>query len=303
VEWTEIERRPGECILFTYPSCPQEKIDALAAMGHTIFKVTDEFDKMCPEWLLQNMLCTQQANFLFGHKTPPINEGWLATLRYYFPTPDYQWLKYTLPLLCTYLLLLAWHIAWTAHYHLFTLFKAGDIGTLGIFAFFIPTVGVILTVYLMKMTYGTGFAHHTLPDACLLLYFLRKMGIMSTVKFWTNCMDQADPEVKTLIDLGIITVVNDILEADVRLINIDKLDDVPSPRNSDAIWATVGFMQLPEAVRNKIGSFIVGEKVPSCQIEFIAVKILMAAFKCPSTDSLDIGANGFRQLKLKRVLE
>jgi len=303
VEWTEIERRPGECILFAYPSCPQEKIDALAAMGHTIFKVDDVFGKMSPEWLLKYMICTQQANFLFGAKTPPINEGWLSTLRYYFPTPDKQWIKYPFPLLLTYLLLLAWHIGWTANYHLFNLYKVGDIGTLGIFAFFIPIVGLALTIYIMVRTYGTGFVHHTLPDVCLLLYFLRKLDIIPSIKFWTNCMDQCDPEVQILLDLGIITEVNDILDAEVRVINIDKLDDVPPPRNSDAIWATVGFMQLPEAVRNKIGSFIVGEKIPSCQIEFIAVKILMAAFHCPSTDSLDIGSNGFRHLKLKRVLE
>jgi len=103
--------------------------------------------------------------------------------------------------------------------------------------------------------------------------------------------------------LGIIEFVEDILQADVRLINIDKLDDLPPPRNSDAIWASVGFMQLPQAVRDRIGSFIVGEKVPSCQIEFLCVKILMAAFQCPSTDSLDVGSHAFRHLKLKRVLD
>jgi len=275
----------------------------LAAQGHTIYKVTDVFDKMSPEWLLEHMICTRQSNFVFGVKTPPINEGWLATLRYYFPTPDNQWLKYPLPLLFTYLLLLAWHIGWTANYHLFSLFRDGDAGTLGVFAFFIPVVGIIVTLHFMWMTKGTGFAHHTLPDICLLLFFVRKLDVSPCVKFYTNCLDQADPEVKLLADLGVIEMVEDIMAADVRLLNIDKVPDVPPPRNSDAIWATVGFMQLPEIVRNKIGSFIVGEKAPACQIEFIAVKILMAAFKCPSTDSLDIGAAGFRQLKLKRVLE
>jgi len=219
------------------------------------------------------------------------------------PHPDMQWLKFTAPILVTYIMLLGWHIGWSASYHIFNLFKLGDIGTLGIFAFFIPIVGLSVTAYFMAMTKGTGFLHHQLPDVCLLLYLLKKLDVIPTVKFYTNCLADADPEVKILADLGIIKFVDDIMEGDVRLINIDKLDDLPAPRNSDAIWASVGFMQLPQAVRDRIGSFIVGEKIPACQLEFIAVKILMAAFQCPSTDSLDVGSNTFRQLKLKRVLE
>jgi len=303
VEWTEIERRPGECILFAYPSTPPEKIEELEKQGHKIFKIKDVFDKMGPEWMLEHLVSSRQANFLFSTKTPPINEGWLSTLRFYFPTPDWQWLKFPLPVLVTYFLLIAWHIAWSVHYHIFSIYNVPVVGTLGVFAFFIPIVGYIITLYIMVMTQGTGFAHPELPDACLLLYLLRKLDVIPTIKFYTNCLDDADPEVKTLEKLGIIEFVEDILQADVRLINIDKLDDLPAPRNSDAIWASVGFMQLPQSVRDRIGSFIVGEKIPSCQIEFIAVKILMAAFHCPSTDSLDIGKNGFRQLKLKRVLE
>jgi len=303
VEWTEIERRPGECILFAYPSTPPEKLEALAAQGHKIFKVPDVFDKMSPEWILEHMISTRLANFLFATKTPPINDEWLSTLRYYFPTPDLQWLKFPAPILLTYLLLLAWHIGWTGSYHLFDLFKNGEIGTLGTFAFFIPFVGLCVTFYLMAMTKGTGFAHSHLPDVCLLLYLLKRLDVIPVVKFYTNCLADADPELKELAELGIIKMVDDIMEADVRLINIDKLDDLPAPRNSDAIWASVGFMQLPQAVRDRIGSFIVGEKIPACQLEFIAVKILMAAFQCPSTDSLDVGPNPFRHLKLKRVLE
>jgi len=303
VEWTEIERRPGECIIFAYPSTPAEKLEALAAQGHRIFKIPDVWDSMGPEWILEHLISSRMANFLFAAKTPPINEKWLPTLRYYFPTPDWQWLKFTTPILITYVLLLAWHIGWTASYHLFSLYKAADIGTLGIFAFFIPIVGLCVTTYFMVMTHGTGFAHHKLPDVCLLLYLLKRLDVIPSIKFYTNCLADADPEVKVLAQLGIINFVDDIMEADVRLINIDKLDDLPPPRNSDAIWASVGFMQLPQAVRDRIGSFIVGEKIPACQIEFIAVKILMAAFQCPSTDSLDVGSNPFRQLKLKRVLE
>jgi len=303
VEWTEIERRPGECLLFTYPSTPQDRVDQLAAMGHKIFKVSEVFDRMSPEWLLEFLVCSRQANFVFAQKTPPINEAWLATLRYYFPTPDNQWLKFPLPILFAYLFLLAWHIAWSASYRVFNLFGGGDVGTLGVFAFFLPLIGIVTTLYFMKATFGTGFAHHQLPDVCLLLYLLKKLDVIPTVKFYTNCLDQADPEVKILADLEIIEIVQDIMAADVRLLNIDKLDDLPPPRASDAIWASVGFMQLPQAVRDRIGSFIVGEKIPSTQIEFIAVKVLMAAFRCPSTDSLDVGSNAFRQLKLKRVLE
>jgi len=303
VEWSEIERRPGECILFTYPSAPQDRVDQLAAQGHKIFKVTDVFDRMSPEWLLEFMVCSRQANFLFANKTPPINEHWLSTLRYYFPTPDNQWLKFPLPILLTYLLLIAWHIGWSSQYHLFNLYKQGDVGTLGIFAFFLPLIGLCVTLYFMYATKGTGFAHHQLPDVCLLLYLLKKLDVIPTVKFYSNCLDQADPEVKILANLEIIKIVDDILEADVRVINIDKLDDLPPPRNSDAIWASVGFMQLPQSVRDKIGSFIIGEKIPATQLEFIAVKILMAAFQCPSTDSLDVGSHTFRQLKLKRVLD
>jgi hypothetical protein len=303
VEWTEIERRPGECILFAYPSTPPERLEALAGQGHKIFKIPDVFDNMSPEWIFEHMISSRQANFLFATKTPPINESWLSTLRYYFPTPDWQWLMFTAPILVTYLLLLAWHIGWSASYNIFSLFKEGDIGTWGIFGFFIPVVGLWVTGYFMMMTKGTGFAHHQLPDICLLLYLLKKLDVIPTVKFYTNCLEDADPEVKILADLGIIKFVQEIMEADVRLINIDKLDDLPAPRNSDAIWASVGFMQLPQAVRDRIGSFIVGEKVPACQLEFIAVKILMAAFQCPSTDSLDVGSNAFRHLKLKRVLE
>jgi len=303
VEWTEIERRPGECILFAYPSTPQDRIEQLEKMGHKIFKVTDVFDKMSPEWLMEFMVSSRQANFLFAQKTPPINEGWLSTLRYYYPTPDNQWWKFPLPILITYVALLAWHIAFSANYDLFLLYRDGGIGTLGIFAFFLPIIGIGVTIYFMVRTFGTGFAHHELPDVCLLLFLLHKWCIIPTVKFYTNCLDQADPELKILAQLGIIQFVEDIMQGDVRLINIDKLDDLPPPRNSDAIWASVGFMQLPQSVRDRIGSFIVGEKIPSCQIEFLSVKILMAAFQCPSTDALDVGSNAFRHLKLKRVLD
>jgi len=303
VEWTEIERRPRECILFAYPSTPPEKLEALAAMGHRIFKIPDVFDKMSPEWLLEHMISSRLANFLFSAKTPPINDHWLSTMRYYFPTPDWQWLRMPWPIFATHVFLLGWHIGWTASYRVFDLFDDPEIGTLGVFAFFIPIIGMCITLYFMIMTHGTGFAHHQLPDVCLLLILLKKLDIIPTIKFYTNCLADADPEVKILAELGIIEMVEDIMAADVRLINIDKLDDLPAPRNSDAIWASVGFMQLPQAVRDRIGSFIVGEKVPACQIEFIAVKILMAAFQCPSTDSLDVGAFPFRQLKLKRVLD
>lgn len=303
VEWTEIERRPGECILFAYPSTPKEKLEELSKMGHKIFKVEDVFDRMGPEWMLDHLISSRQANFMFALKTPPINEKWLPTLRYYFPTPDMQWLKMSLPLILGYVLLLIWHISWSASGRVFELFRSPVIGTLGVLAFFLPVIGIVIQLYFMVVTFGTGFAYPQLPDVCLLLYLLKKLDVIPTIKVYTNCKSETDPDVKALEDLGIIKYVDEIMEGDVRILNIDKLDDLPPPRSSDVIWASVGFMQLPQAVRDRIGSFIVGEKIPSTQLEFIAVKVLMAAFKCPSTDSLDVGSNAFRQLKLKRVLD
>lgn len=303
VEWTEIERRPGECILFAYPTTPKDKLAELEKMGHKIFKVEDVFDKMSPEWMLEYLLSSRQANFMFALKTPPINEKWLPTLRYYFPTPDWQWLKFNLPIILGYLLLLAWHIGWSASYRIFALYRSPSVGVLGVFAFFLPFIGILINLYFMVVTFGTGFSHPDLPDVCLLLYLLKRLDVIPTVKVYSNCMADTDPDVKILETLGIIKFVDEIMAGDVRVLNIDKLDDLPPPRSSDVIWASVGFMQLPQAVRDRIGSFIVGERIPSTQLEFIAVKVLMAAFGCPGTDSLDVGSNAFRQLKLKRVLD
>ncbi len=58
-------------------------------------------------------------------------------------------------------------------------------------------------------------------------------------------------------------------------------------------------MELPETVRTKMGSFLIGNQKDSLNIEFISCKLVMAAFKCQSVDALVIGDGAFQKLSLK----
>jgi len=297
VEWVEIKDQPERSFIFAYPSTPEDKLQELEGKGHKIYRMPEVHLDVGPSWLNEHLVQSRAANIVFAQKTPPINENWLPTLRFYFAQPDCQWFTVIAPMLFLWLGFIIFHVAFISAYNIWIVFK-GPQSTIGYLCFILPLIAIICCVYLMWFLKGTGFAHPHLVYACQLLYLLKHLGIIDTQTFYTNCASDVQG-LDELVKLDIIKMTDNMLEADIRLLNIDSLVDLPPPRPQDSIWASKGFMELDQAVRDRIGSFLIGAKKDICEIEFMACKILIGAFKCPSTDSLSVGSRGWQKLNLK----
>jgi len=153
-------------------------------------------------------------------------------------------------------------------------------------------------LYMMWRLKGTGFHSPHLVYACQLLYLLKHLNIIDTQTLYTNCASDIHG-LDELVKLDIIKMTDDLQNADIRVLNIDSLTDLPPPRPQDSIWASKGFMELDQSVRDRIGSFLIGGKKDICEIEFIACKILIGGFRCLSTDALSVGSRGWQQINLK----
>jgi hypothetical protein len=297
VEWVEIKDQPERTFIFAYPSTPEDKLKELEEKGHKIFKMPEVHNDVGPSWLNQHLIQSRAANIVFAQKTPPINENWLPTLRYYFAKPDWQWLTVPFPMLFFWLAFIIFHVAFISAYHIWSVFDEPE-STIGYLCFILPLVGIICCLYLMWVLKGTGFEAPNLVYACQLLYLLKHLGVIDTQTLYTNCPNDVQG-LDELVKLGIIKMTDNLQEADIRLLNIDSLSDLPPPRPQDSIWASKGFMELDQSVRDRIGSFLIGAKKDICEIEFMACKILIGAFRCPSTDSLSVGSLGWQKLNLK----
>jgi hypothetical protein len=297
VEWVEIKDQPERSFIFAYPSTPEDKLQELKDRGHTIYKMPEIHNDVGPAWLNEHLIQSRAANIVFAHKTPPINENWLPTLRFYFAQPDCQWFTVPAPMFFFYIAFIAFHVAFISAYNMWGVFN-GPESTIGYLCFVIPFVGLICCLYIMYSLHGTGFANPNLVFACQLLYLLKHLNIIDTQTLYSNCAGDVQG-LDQLVKLGIIKMTDNMLEADLRLLNIDSLTDLPPPRPQDSIWASKQFMELDQSVRDRIGSFLIGAKKDICEIEFMACKILIAGFRCASTDSLSVGSRGFDKLNLK----
>jgi len=297
VEWVEIKDQPERSFIFAYPSTPDDKIKLLQDSGHKVFK-TPEVAQIDASWLNENLIQSRATNVIFAIKTPPINEKWLPTLRFYFAEPDWEWLKITSPMIFFFVALLVYHIAFISAYNIWQCFT-GTSSVVGYICFLYPLIGIIACAYVMWAIHGTGFKKdYQLVRAVQLLYLLKYLDIIDTQTFYTNCAEDI-PGLHDLEKLNIIKIVDDMNVADVRILNIDNLKDLPVPRPQDSIWASKGFMELDQSVRDRLGSFLIGSKKDICEVEFVSCKVLMAAFRCQSTDSLSVGSLGWERLNLK----
>jgi len=297
VEWVEIKDQPERTFIFAYPSTPEDKLKELEAAGHTIYRMPEVHLDVGPAWLNEHLVQSRAANVVFRQKTPPINENWLPTLRFYFASPDWQWLTVTAPILFFWIGLIIFHVAFISAYNIWTVFNAPQ-SAVGYLCFIIPLCGVGCCLYIMWRLYGTGFHSPHFVYACQLLYLLKHLNIIDTQTFYTNCKSDIHG-LDELERLEIIKFTDDLQGADIRLLNIDSLQDLPPPRPQDSIWASKGFMELDQSVRDRVGSFLIGGKKDICEIEFVACKILIGGFKCQSTDALSVGSKGWQKINLK----
>lgn len=227
LEWNVINREPEKAMVFAYPDVDPDTLRTLRQNRHRVYELSGKdhviasdgrVEEITPLWLVRQLLANRLATALFAEHTPPINQRWWPTLRFFHAKPDTQYIWLALPVfflafcmaLVSLITLLVGFGLPPSSFEQPTALSAYAFGT-----FIVPLLAFPFgfgTIFFLR---GTGFDHRAedkykklLPDSALLLYFLYRLGAIERMKFFCkNGEDSIHNGYKTLKRLGAIEEV------------------------------------------------------------------------------------------------